>query len=93
MTISSSLASAAYSPNRLLDALLQRLGLRSDNALSRKLKVARRVITNIRCGRLPVGASLLLWMEEATGITIAELRRMLGDRRAKVRLCYALGRS
>jgi hypothetical protein len=93
MTISSSLASAAYSPNRLLDALLQRLGLRSDNALSRKLKVARRVITSIRCGRLPVGASLLLWMEEATGITIAELRRMLGDRRAKVRLCYALGRS
>lgn len=82
--------SSAYNPNRLLDALLQRLGLQSDNALSRKLKVARGVIAGIRRGRLPVGASLLLWMHEATGIAIEELRRMLGDRRAKFRPCYAI---
>ncbi len=75
-----------YDPNRLLDALMKRLGLTSDKALSRKLQVARNVITNIRAGRLPIGASMLLWMAECAGTSIDELRRILGDRRAKSRL-------
>lgn len=81
-----------YNPARLLDALIERMGLKNDGALSRKLKVAGNVIRNIREGRLPVGASMLIWMHEATGISIDELRALLGDRRAKYRPAYAIAR-
>jgi hypothetical protein len=80
---------AAYNPNRLIDALIHHLGLKSDGALSRKLKVAKSVIKNIRHGHIPVGASMLMWMHEATGISINELRALLGDRRSKYRLSVA----
>jgi len=76
----------AYDPNRLLDALMERFGLRSDKALSRRLQVARRVITNIRRGHLPIGASMLIWFSQCAGTSIDELRSILGDRRAKARL-------
>lgn len=75
-----------YNPHRLLDALLERLQLPNDNALSRKLKVARSIIGDIRHGRLPVCGSMLMWMSEATGISVPELRTLLGDRRTKSRL-------
>ncbi len=81
---------AGYDPNRLLDAVMIRMGLTSDGALARFLKVAQPVIRGIRHGRLPVAASLLMWMHEATGMSIAELRALLGDRRMKYRLAYAL---
>lgn len=83
-------AAIFYNPNRLLDALLQHLNLRTDDALSRRLKVARSVLRRIRTGELPVCGSLLLWMEDASGIGIAELRRLLGDRRARMRPAFAL---
>jgi hypothetical protein len=78
-----------YNPNRLLDTLIERMGLANDGALSRRLKVAKTVISNMRHNRLPVGASMLMWMHEATGISIRELRALLGDRRSKCRLSYA----
>lgn len=79
-----------YDPNRLLDTLLQRLGLSSDDALSRKLKVDESIISNIRFRKFPISGSLLLWMHEASGMDIDELRRLLGDRRTKSRLSCAL---
>lgn len=75
-----------YNPHKLLNTIIARLGVTSDTALSRKLKVARSVIGDIRSGRVQVGGSMLLWMHEATGLSIDELRRLLGDRRAKCRL-------
>jgi hypothetical protein len=84
---------AMYNPNRLFDALIKRMGLENDGALSRKLRVATQVISNIRHGRLPVGASMLIWINEATGISICELRELMGDRRATCRLCYPMPRS
>jgi hypothetical protein len=77
---------SSYDPNKLLNIVNARLGVSSDGALSRKLKVARKLIGDIRAGRTPVGGSLLLLMHEATGISIDELRRLMGDRRAKYRL-------
>ena len=77
---------SSYDPNQLLNTVNARLGLRGDVALSRKLKVARDVIGDIRTGRIQVCGSMLLWMHEATGISIEELRRLMGDRRAKCRL-------
>lgn len=78
--------SSTYNPNKLLNTVNARLGLASDGALSRKLKVARNVIGGIREGRVQVCGSMLLWMHEATGLSIDELRRLMGDRRAKCRL-------
>lgn len=74
-----------YDPNRFLDVLAKKLGVTSDKGLSRKLQVARHVIHGIRAGCLPIGASILLAISEATGITLSELRRLLGDRRSTIR--------
>lgn len=81
---------SSYDPNKLLNTLMARLGLSSDGALSCKLKIARDVLGDIRNGRIQVGGSMLLWMQEATGIGIDELRRLMGDRRAKCRLSVSL---
>ncbi|SNS33359.1 hypothetical protein SAMN06265795_102258 [Noviherbaspirillum humi] len=77
---------STYNPNRLLDALIERLKVGSDTGLSKKLKVAKNVINSMRLGTMPVGASMLMWMHEATGISMAELRALLGDRRMKFRV-------
>ena len=75
-----------YNPHRLLDTLLERLHLSNDSALSRKLKLAASIIDDIRHGRIPVAASMLILMSEASGISVPELRALLGDRRTKFRL-------
>ncbi len=59
---------------KLLDAVTAKLGLKNDAALSRALDVAPPVISKIRHGRLPVGATLLIRMHEVTDIAIRELK-------------------
>ena len=87
MTDSTKLAEqVAYDPNRLLDALIEKLSLKNDAALSRILEVAPPVISKIRHRRLPVGASLLIRMHEVSDLSIQELRTLMGDRRAKFRI-------
>lgn len=76
-----------YDPNRLFDTLRQRLGISGDKALSHKLNMALSVMAAIRQKRLPVGASLMMGVQEATGISIRELKHILGDRRRKYRIC------
>jgi hypothetical protein len=75
-----------YDPNNLLNVLLDKLRLKNDAALSRMLEVAPPVISKIRHQRLPVGASLLIRMHEVSGLSIRDLRDLMGDRRAKYRL-------
>ena len=87
-----SVQSHPYDPNRLLDNLLERLQLKNDAALARSLDVAPPLISKIRHRRLPVGASLLIRMNEVSGLSIQELRRIMGDRRTKVRISEADGR-
>jgi hypothetical protein len=82
----------SYDPNRLLDALIEKMKLKNDAALSRLLEVAPPVISKIRHRRLPVGASLLIRMHEATDMSIRELRDLMGDRRTKYRLSDAQGK-
>ncbi len=81
-----------YNPNHLLDFLLEKLVLKNDAALSRKLEVAPPVISKIRHRRLPIGASLLIRMHEVTGMSIRDLRDLMGDRRTKYRLSDAQGK-
>ncbi|GAB3546513.1 hypothetical protein GCM10027343_24380 [Noviherbaspirillum agri] len=91
MTDQESLSQQTYDPNRLLDTLIERLNLKNDAALSRTLGVAPPVISKIRHGRLPVGASMLIRMHEETGLNIRELRELMGDRRNKLRISNVEG--
>jgi hypothetical protein len=53
---------------------MAKLGLKNDAALSRALEVAPPVISKIRHGRLPIGASLLIRAHEISDIAIRELK-------------------
>lgn len=86
MTDHDLISQQTYDPNRLLDALIERLNLKNDAALSRALDVAPPVISKIRHARLPVGASMLIRMHEETGLSIRELRDLMGDRRNRLRI-------
>lgn len=85
------LTQQTYDPNRLLDTLIERLNLKNDAALSRALEVAPPVISKIRHARLPVGASMLIRMHEESGLSIRELRDLMGDRRGRLRISDADG--
>ena len=69
--------SAVYDPNRVLDAIIQKLRLKNDAALSRVLEVAPPVISKIRHHTLPIGATILLRMHEVSDFSIRELRARL----------------
>ncbi|WP_219117101.1 hypothetical protein [Janthinobacterium sp. UMAB-56] len=60
--------------NKLLDTLMEKLGLKNDAALALTLEVAPPVISKIRHGRLPIGATILIRAHEATDIAIRELK-------------------
>jgi hypothetical protein len=72
-------ATLQYNPNNLLDTLTALLLLKNDAALSRALEVAPPVISKIRHHRLPVGASLLIRMHDVSGLSIRDLRNLMGD--------------
>src|SRR3954453_19812872 len=82
----------SYNPNHLLDFLLEKMNLKNDAALSRKLEVAPPVISKIRHRRLPVGGSMLIRMHEVTTMSVRELRDLMGDRRMKYRLSDVQGK-
>ena len=72
-----------YDPNNLMDALIKQLGIKNDAALSGRLEVAPPVISKIRHKILPVGPNLLIRIHEESGLSIREIRALMGDRRAK----------
>lgn len=75
-----------YNPCRLLDALIEHLGLKNDAALARALEVAPPMISKIRHRALPVGGAMLIRMHEISTLSIAELRLLMGDQRKKFRI-------
>lgn len=83
------LNSPQYDPNHLLNVLLERMQLKNDAALCRLLGVQPPLISKIRSRRLPVGSAMLLRMHEETGLSVRELRALMGDRREKFRLSPA----
>ena len=68
---------AEYDPNRVLDAIIDKLNLKNDAALSRALEVAPPVISKIRHRTLPIGATILLRMHEVSDFSIRELRALM----------------
>lgn len=79
-----------YSQARLLDALIDHLQLKRDSDLARTLGVSRTFICVLRQHKTPIGAAVLIRMHEASGMSIKELRRLLGDRRKRFRGGYSI---
>lgn len=75
-----------YDPELLLNALLASMHLKEDAELAKRLRMDKRLLGQIRMRRLQISGSMLMLMQEASGITIAELRRILGDRRGTSRM-------
>jgi len=75
-----------YDPELLLNALLASMHLTEDAELAKRLRMDKRLLGQIRMRRLQISGSMLMLMQEASGITIAELRRILGDRRGTSRM-------
>lgn len=92
MSNEQSAATPDYDPNRLLDAILERLRLKNDAALCRLLEVQPPVISKIRHRRLPVGASMLIRLHEETGLNVRDLRDLMGDRRGNYRFGEGQGK-
>lgn len=61
----------------LLDEVIRHQQLKNDAALARLLEVAPPVISKIRHGRLPIGASMLLRIHEETELPIPLLYQYL----------------
>ena len=75
-----------YDPGFLLDSLLDKMRMKTDAELAKALKIDKRLIFQIRDHRLQISGFMLLLMQEATGISVGELRLMLRDRRRKSRM-------
>ncbi|MCW2905183.1 MAG: hypothetical protein JWO67_7448 [Streptosporangiaceae bacterium] len=69
---------ADYNPDKVLDAIIAKLNLKNDAALSRALEVAPPVISKIRHRTLPIGATILLRMHEVSDFSIRELKALMG---------------
>lgn len=70
-----------YHPNRLLDTIIASLALKNDAALSRALGVPAPLLSKVRHRRQPVAAELMIPIHEATTLSIAEIRDLMGDSR------------
>ena len=68
----------SYDPNKVLDAIIEKLNLKNDAALSRALEVAPPVISKIRHRTLPIGATILLRMHEVSEFSLRELKALMG---------------
>lgn len=77
--INSNQADPKYNPNYLLDFVIEKLNLKNDAALARTLGITPPVLSRIRHGKFPIGATILIAMHEETGMKVRELRRLMGD--------------
>ena len=68
---------ATYDPHRVLDAIIRKLRLKNDAALSRVLEFAPPVISKSRHNTLLIGATILLRMHEVSDFSIRELRALM----------------
>lgn len=59
---------------KLIDALIKRMNLKNDAALSKKLGIQPPTISKIRHGVLVPGPTLLINMHEESGFSIKELK-------------------
>lgn len=66
-----------YDPNQLLDAVMAKLALKNDAALSQVLGVTAPLLSKVRHRRLPVSAELMIKVHDATTLSIAEIKGLI----------------
>lgn len=71
----------SYNPDALIDYLQSQLDVKNDFGLAKKLKLSPASISKIRHRVTPVTADTLLTMHDVSGLTIKELRVLMGDSR------------
>lgn len=69
---------ATTGPNRLLDFIVEKMGLKNDAALCRVLGVAPPVVSKIRHHKLPVTARLMIKIHKISDLSIREIEAFLG---------------
>lgn len=74
-----------YNPAALLDFLIASMRLANDRALAVKMNMRPSLVAKLREGRIAVSGSILMWMQQASGLTVQQLRAVLGDQRTKLR--------
>jgi len=72
------LSNSSYNPAAFLDAVIKRLNLKNDAALSRTIDIAPPALSKVRSKIMPVGPALALRVMEATGASMKDLYRWMG---------------
>lgn len=73
-------AARAAKQSALLDDILKTGGIKNDAHLSRLTEVSPPVISKLRNGHLPIGAGMLIALNEITGRGIRDMKKELGLR-------------
>jgi transcriptional regulator with XRE-family HTH domain len=79
------MALPTYQPDVLIDFVREKMGLASDAELCRALGIHPPAISKIRHRKMGLGATLLLIFHDVTGMSISELRALMGDNRKPYR--------
>ena len=66
-------------PHRLLDTLIELLGVSNDAALSRALQLPAPSISKIRHGKVAISSEVIIRIHESCSIPIAELKDLAGQ--------------
>ena len=75
-----------FDQNRLIETLRKKLNIDNDANLAKALSVSPLLISNMRKCKIPIWGSMLLHMSDVSKIDVANLRRLMGDRRQRIRL-------
>lgn len=70
-----------YNPAHLIEMVSDQLGLKNDAALCRLLGIMPSLLSKVRNMHAPITADLLLRFHDLTGLTIRDLRFLMGDQR------------
>lgn len=65
----------------MFDEVRHRLGLRFDADLARVTEISTATLSKMRHRTQPIGAMTLIRLHEATGMSIAQIRALMGDHR------------
>jgi plasmid maintenance system antidote protein VapI len=75
-----------FDPGRLLDVIKLRFGFQTDTELAKLLHMTSPQISRIRSNALPLSGNALIRIHEVSGLSIFELKKLCGDRRATQRV-------
>lgn len=64
--------------NAVFDFVIESMGLTSDAALARAVEVSPPVISKMRHGSIALGSAMIIYLHEASGISIRTLKALAG---------------